>query len=322
MMKNCDAKCDAHQNLRPIHLWLRKNIFYCRMELPRMDGKRRYKRISLHTNNYYEARTLMNEQQELINNINDLRKLFSQLRLDDSDFPYKPSPSSQSTGVYCFRGIQIVQKVSSSNNKSLLERVWTLFKKLEGKEKQLPQDVNEILVTIRASEQVFKQGIFVKVGSDASKGMVPQQTSQPILQSLIQSTKQIQPTVIENQPSLTIQQVFDDMLQRSGNVESSKSRKKNMIIAMLKGVGLSLKNDYAKFHDRNVINKIIQNVMNIENLKNGGKKTCLGYIKELVLHACAMEPDFFSQKVIAGMPTIKKMILLIMVTYRILMINC
>lgn len=26
------------------------------VELPRVDGKRRYKRISLHTNNYYEAR--------------------------------------------------------------------------------------------------------------------------------------------------------------------------------------------------------------------------------------------------------------------------
>ena len=45
MMKKCDANCDAtHQNL-----WLRGNIFYYRVELPRENAKRRYKRISLHT---------------------------------------------------------------------------------------------------------------------------------------------------------------------------------------------------------------------------------------------------------------------------------
>lgn len=68
-MKKCDAKCDAHQFSAPIHLWLRNKTFYCRMELPRINGKRRYKRISLHTSNYYEARTLMAEQQELLNDI-------------------------------------------------------------------------------------------------------------------------------------------------------------------------------------------------------------------------------------------------------------
>lgn len=48
MIKKCDANCDAtHQNL-----WLRGNIFYYRVELPREDNKRRYKRISLHTDSF------------------------------------------------------------------------------------------------------------------------------------------------------------------------------------------------------------------------------------------------------------------------------
>lgn len=55
-MKNCDAKRDAINAPRPIHLWLRNNIFYSIMELPRVNGKRRYERLSLHTSNYYEAR--------------------------------------------------------------------------------------------------------------------------------------------------------------------------------------------------------------------------------------------------------------------------
>ena len=56
MVKNCVAKWDAHQFSAPIRLWLRNRVFYSIMELPRVNGKRRYHRISLHTTNYYEAR--------------------------------------------------------------------------------------------------------------------------------------------------------------------------------------------------------------------------------------------------------------------------
>ncbi len=55
-MKNCGAKCDAKIGAKPIYLWLRNNTFYSIMELPRVNGKRRYKRLSLYTSNYYEAR--------------------------------------------------------------------------------------------------------------------------------------------------------------------------------------------------------------------------------------------------------------------------
>lgn len=47
MIKKCDARHGADQ-----HLWLRNNIFYYRVELSRQDGKRRYKRVSLHTSNF------------------------------------------------------------------------------------------------------------------------------------------------------------------------------------------------------------------------------------------------------------------------------
>mgnify|MGYP002627576110 CR=1 FL=1 len=51
MFKKCDANCDA----KVPHLWLRNNIFYYRVELPRVNNKRRYMRMSLHTDNFYEA---------------------------------------------------------------------------------------------------------------------------------------------------------------------------------------------------------------------------------------------------------------------------
>lgn len=51
MSEKCMATCMAKQ----IHLQLRNKTFYYRVELPRVNHKRRYKIISLHTQNYFEA---------------------------------------------------------------------------------------------------------------------------------------------------------------------------------------------------------------------------------------------------------------------------
>lgn len=50
MFKKCKANCQANDNL-----YLRGDVFYYMVELPRQDGKRRYFIKSLHTKNYYEA---------------------------------------------------------------------------------------------------------------------------------------------------------------------------------------------------------------------------------------------------------------------------
>ena len=50
MFKKCQSKCQADK-----HLWIRNNVFYYMVELPRENGKRRYLCKSLHTTNYYEA---------------------------------------------------------------------------------------------------------------------------------------------------------------------------------------------------------------------------------------------------------------------------
>lgn len=76
MYSKCDARCDSKAS----YLWLRNNIFYYRVELPRVEGKRRYKRISLHTGNFFEAR----ERVRIMSNgsswpFDDIRKLVNGL---------------------------------------------------------------------------------------------------------------------------------------------------------------------------------------------------------------------------------------------------
>ena len=84
MLKKCDALCDAFWSGRTQpepHLWLRNNVFYCRIELPRVDGKRRYKRFSLHTSNYFEAKTLMDQQQYIEHTVLNVHQLLDKMLL-------------------------------------------------------------------------------------------------------------------------------------------------------------------------------------------------------------------------------------------------
>ena len=80
MIKKCDAKCDARHGADQ-HLWLRNNIFYYRVELSRQDGKRRYKRVSLHTSNFFEAREKLRQMTSKSDNwpFNEIRTLFEKL---------------------------------------------------------------------------------------------------------------------------------------------------------------------------------------------------------------------------------------------------
>lgn len=68
-----------------IYIQLRNKIFYYRVELPRVNNKRRYKIISLHTQNYFEAqekiKQLITQEEKLIR----LRRLFNNLIFETSD---------------------------------------------------------------------------------------------------------------------------------------------------------------------------------------------------------------------------------------------
>ena len=65
MFKKCKTNCQADKNL-----WIRNNVFYYMVELPRDNGKRRYYVKSLHTTNYYEAQEKMKQMPEIVNGEN------------------------------------------------------------------------------------------------------------------------------------------------------------------------------------------------------------------------------------------------------------
>ncbi len=81
MSENCMANCMASK----IHLQLRNKIFYYRVELPRVNNKRRYKIISLHTQNYFEAQEKIKQMITQEEKFRRLRQLFGNLIFEGDD---------------------------------------------------------------------------------------------------------------------------------------------------------------------------------------------------------------------------------------------
>ena len=248
-MKNCVAKWDAHQCSTPIHLWLRNNIFYCRMELPRINGKRRYKRISLHTDNYYEAR--------------------EKLR---------------------YMAITFDQKISKKMRLKGLVKSFPTRKELIQMRDDAIREYNEEYAAIHPGVD------FIDAKENTTNLSV--NNLQQLFSAFTTDNRQA--------PKHTIQEIFNAMLLKANNKKASNIRKKNMLEGMLKKVGLSWKDDYSKLHDVKVIEQISRNVLSLTDIKNGGKKSRLACIKELVTCACNIEPDFYKSNVIANLPNIKK----------------
>lgn len=91
MFEKCMANCMANK----IYIQLRNKIFYYRVELPRVNNKRRYKIISLHTKDYFEAKERIKQMVALEEKFVRLQRLFNNLifeKADNSDIMTVVSP--------------------------------------------------------------------------------------------------------------------------------------------------------------------------------------------------------------------------------------
>ena len=91
MARKCDSYSDSSTKMNHsvldfpqphLYLFLRNNIYYVRYELGRVDGKRRFKRLSLDTQNYFIAREHIMDMKKYIEKIYQRSRLYHQLRLE------------------------------------------------------------------------------------------------------------------------------------------------------------------------------------------------------------------------------------------------
>ncbi len=282
MIKKCDAKCDA-RNGADQHLWLRNNVFYYRVELARQDGKRRYKRVSLHTSNFFEAREKIRQMTGKTNNwpFNEIRALYNELEFETY---YDFSQISLSPGTYgmVMRHKFERKRLTSRNN---LEKV------------------KELLNLINIAEHSNQSGLS-KETIELFQEVV---SMRPILQEFIEVSKNNQqPKQNPVAPKHTIIEVLEMMLLKGNNCKAEQVRKRNVIVSLLNVVGLTLKDDYSKFHNINIISKMAQHVVNQTDIKGDMKQRRIRYIKELATCGSNIEPNFYKLNVITVLPKIEK----------------
>lgn len=281
MFEKCDAKCDAFGFRNIPHLWLRKNVFYCRIELPKKDSKRRYGRYSLHTNNYYEALTKMDGIKQFNVKFNRLCELYSQISVIRRNVEQIPGHSIMTFYVPD-------ELVLSPNNKpeTLIEFIELFAEIKQGLERyNVNKEVANNLKTMETKLNLIEK----KLGPEAFAKLI--QTNAP---------------QVKETPKHTLKEILDIMLLRANNKEDEKTRKRNFLSSVFDSVNLNLESDYLDFYKPDIISKISESIVNKVGVKNDNRRQKLRYITEFVNCACNVEPDFYKNNLILNLPKITK----------------
>ena len=272
-MPKCDANCDANRPYSSF-LWLRKNIFYYSIEIARVNGKRRYKRISLHTDNYYKAREMMKQiNQNQPNALMDkLHFLYNQLIFDTEIIVDGPAGS-------CGMARQL-KTLSKRNNPETLRDLVETYLKIEAERNE----------QLRSEFRFFMEQV---------KAVIPEATK--MLSSLSMTFVSKQPT-----QQYTIEQVLDIMLKKAHTGLDTENRKRNTLTKMLKSIGIKMTDSYEKFHTPDTIQKLIDFVLTTNKNKNENKRQWLAHIKELATCGNNLEPEVYKLNIINLLPNIPK----------------
>ena len=242
MSENCMANCMASK----IHLQLRNKIFYYRVELPRVNNKRRYKIISLHTQNYFEAQEKIKQMMAEEEKLRRLRQLFNNLIFETSD----------TTGIATLVTSFSRKRLSKRNKVEDVTELYSLYCSMSEEMKKLSEENKDLMKQIQSLKDVIKEFIGPLNVAIAEISIPKKQTPTP--------------TTL----NYTIGQVLDNMLlQRSAtNTKTYQNRKRQTIVNLLTNAGLSLEDDYAKFHNVAMIEKLSKNIIDDNSIKNDVKK--------------------------------------------------
>ena len=268
--------------LRPYvtaHIQLRNKIFYYRVELPRVNNKRRYKIISLHTKDYFEAKERIKQMVALEEQFVRLQRLFNNLifeKADNSDIMTVVSPFDK-------------KRLSKRNDVKDVSELYSLYCSMAQDIKNLTEEKQALIKKIESLEGVIKEFIG------------------PLNTMMAEFNKAKPVNPIQETTSYTIAKVLESMmlLKQATNRPVYQNRKKQTIVNLLTNAGLSLEDDYFKFHNVEMIEKISKGIINNPSLKNDVKKMKVRYLKELATCGHNINPDLYKANIINNFPQIE-----------------
>lgn len=279
-MSKCDAngkKCDARgpkdtgaktvKSQNGTNLWLRNGTFYFITELPRVDGRRRYLRQSLKTSNYYEAREKAKEIKTMKDPnyfINEFERLLNGL---DFVGGFKPTGN-----MYIENRFGTPKALSKKNKRDDISQL-VMFRELVAQQKE--------------------------TNAKAAKLLERFETVWPAIETFLQNgaapvAKPITPR--------TISEVLEAWIFDGQNCAKEQNRKRAIVAKMVGEVGLTLKDDYSKFHNPDIIDQIYKNIIARTDIQNDFKRKTMCYVKNFTEFANGRYLEDYKAK----MPSIPK----------------
>ena len=274
MSENCMANCMASK----IHLQLRNKTFYYRVELPRVNNKRRYKIISLHTQNYFEAQEKIKQMMAEEEKLRRLRQLFNNLIFESDD----------TGGIFTLVTNFSSKRLSKRNKVKDVAELYSLYCGMSEEIKKLSEENKALMNHIKNLEKEIKEYIG------------------PVNVAIAEICKPKQSVSDPQTPGYTIGQVLDNMLlqKSASNTQTYQTRKRQTIVNLLTNAGLSLDDDYAKFHEVSMIEKLSQNIINDTSIQNDSKKMRVRYLKELATCGNNINPEVYKNNILNLFPQI------------------
>lgn len=280
-----------------LYLFLRNNIYYVRYELERVNGKRRFRRLSLHTDNFHIARQMLMDISKYKENLHQLDELCNQLVLEKK---YVEEKKDNSTEIKC------VYELGKDNDINLLKQIKSLFDQCFNpdlyQDYEFSENVKTDLIKRRNSmeqnEEFHKNPNYNKqienfdnllnmwknynFNLKYTKRIIDKvfpiiDQIQKILSTQNPSYCQNQALPLQNVPTTkftkiphhTIQEVIDKMEEDlQGRVNDYGFKRKTQDIAkILSKIGLSFSDDYNKINDRDMINKIESIILRLPEVR-------------------------------------------------------
>lgn len=306
------------------HLYLRKNIFYCRIETHTVKGTRKFIRFSLHTTDYYEAR-------EMVKDIENMDILFKELKELCEQLPCTPifTPDQDSSKL------ERIDVLNENADKDLLKKIHNIYGKCHNipldsiiEDANVYMEVLKDLTTLKPDSlehlddiesarqkkeclksQLLNMEEYKKTLQTVEK-LIPEiqeflyptfnkQSSQPVNATPSYLTNTDKPLV--KLPKIGI--LIRDMAAQKNNAESQ--RKKSLLKNMLEEVDISLEDDYSKLYDPD---KIVMLGKNIDDLDVKGSVKCQHkrFLKDLIQYASTRSNYYYSTAYIGLLPDFKK----------------
>lgn len=263
MFKKCKANCQANDNL-----YMRGDIFYYMVELPRKNGKRRYFIKSLHTKNYYEAleRLKLMKDDSYSKTIEAKTLIFAAESISKTMAFDEYDEEVDCGGQVMMRK---VKRISTQNDPIKIKALLEIYSKLQNLKSSIsdPDTISRI------------QNLEKMMGQILTNQEVILQNQQKILQMDCINVGSGSGTPPEKH---TIRELRDAWIQHENNGKAEKRKKELFFEHMAKKIGLTIDSDYAEFNSESKINDIIHEIKINPKWSTGatkGKK--VGYLKSL-----------------------------------------